>query len=49
LKYVKKNLGKIDRDGYALKSLTWLPELPGIMGLQFENLVLNNRRQLHRA
>jgi hypothetical protein len=48
LKYVKKNLGKIDRDGYALKSLTSLPEWPGIMGLQFENLVLNNRRQLHR-
>jgi uncharacterized protein len=47
LKYVKKNLGKIDRDGYALKSLTSLPEWPGIMGLQFENLVLNNRRQLH--
>jgi hypothetical protein len=48
LKYVKKNLAKIDRDGYALKSLTSLPEWPGIMGLQFENLVLNNRRQLHR-
>ena len=48
MKYIKKNLGKIDRDGYALKSLTSLPEWPGIMGLQFENLVLNNRRQLHR-
>src|SRR6266849_6472757 len=29
LKYVEKNLGKIDRDGYALKSLTSLPEWPG--------------------
>lgn len=48
LKYVKKNLAKINRDGYALKSLTSLPEWPGIMGLQFENLVLNNRRQLHQ-
>jgi AAA+ ATPase superfamily predicted ATPase len=48
LKYVKKNLGKISRDGYALKSLTSLPEWPTIMGLQFENLVLNNRQQLHR-
>ena len=48
LKYVRKNLGKIDRNGYALKSLTSLPEWPTIMGLQFENLVANNRRQLHR-
>jgi uncharacterized protein len=48
LKYVRKNLRKIDRNGYALKSLTSLPEWPTIMGLQFENLVANNRRQLHR-
>lgn len=48
MKYIKKNLAKINRDGYALKSLTSLPEWPCIMGLQFENLVLNNRRQLHR-
>jgi AAA+ ATPase superfamily predicted ATPase len=48
LKYVRKNLGKIDRNGYAFKSLTSLPEWPTIMGLQFENLVANNRSQLHR-
>ena len=48
LKYIQKNLGKIARESYALKSLASLPEWNGIMALQFENLVLNSRRQLHR-
>jgi len=48
LKYIQKNLGKISRDSFAPRSLTSLPEWPGIMGLQFENLVVNNRRRLHR-
>jgi uncharacterized protein len=47
-KYIKANLGKIARHSYALKSLTSLPEWNTIMGLQFENLVLNSRTQLHR-
>jgi len=48
LKYIKANLGKIARNSYALKSLASLPEWNAIMGLQFENLVLNSRNQLHQ-
>jgi uncharacterized protein len=48
LKYIKANLGKIARHSYALKSLASLPEWNTIMGLQFENLVLNSRTQLHQ-
>ena len=47
LKYIQKNRHKIDRENYALKSLGSLPEWNAMMGLQFENLVLNSRRQLH--
>jgi AAA+ ATPase superfamily predicted ATPase len=47
LKYILKNRPKIERDNYELKSLGSLPEWNAIMGLQFENLVLNSRRQLH--
>jgi hypothetical protein len=48
LKYIKKNLRKIERNGYAMKSLASLSEWPVVMALQFENLVLNSRQQLHR-
>jgi uncharacterized protein len=41
-------VGKIARHSYALKSLASLPEWSTIMGLQFENLVLNSRTQLHQ-
>ncbi len=44
LKYIEKNLGKINRDTYSMRS-------PGewhtIIGLQFENLVLSNRKSIH--
>ncbi len=46
LKYVEKNLGKIARDGFKDMSLTNLPGWSSMMGLQFENLVLNNRSKL---
>ncbi|MFM8454844.1 MAG: ATPase, partial [Gammaproteobacteria bacterium] len=49
LKYIEKNLNKINRDTYDLKSLGSLPEWNSIMGLQFENLVLNNRKLIHKA
>lgn len=49
LKYIERNLTKIHRDAYSLKSLTSLPEWHSLMGLQFENLVLNNRPYLHAA
>jgi uncharacterized protein len=48
LKYIQKNLARIARGSYALKSLTSLPEWHAIMALQFENLVLNSRHQLHQ-
>ncbi len=49
LKYIEKNLAKINRNAFALKALISLPEWPAIMGLQFENLVLNNRKSIHNA
>jgi len=47
LKYIDKNLSKIDRGGFLFKSLTSLPEWNTIMGYQFENLVLNNNKLVH--
>jgi AAA+ ATPase superfamily predicted ATPase len=43
LRYVEKNKSRIERNAYQFKSLDALPEWSIIMGLQFENLVLNNR------
>jgi uncharacterized protein len=48
LKYIEKNLSKINRDHFTLQSLSSLPEWASIMGLQFENLVLNNRKRIHQ-
>lgn len=47
LRYIQINLTKIKRSAFHLKSLSNLPEWQTIMGLQFENLVLNNRKPLH--
>ena len=47
LKYILRNRNRIERESYELKSLGSLPEWSGMMGLQFENLILNSRRQLH--
>jgi len=49
LKYVDKNMTKINRDSFRFKSLTSLPEWNSIIALQFENLVLNNRTLIHQA
>lgn len=46
LKYVLPNADKIMRDVFVDQSLSQLPGWDGIMGLQFENLVLNNRTTL---
>lgn len=48
LKYMERNIEKINRGSYALKSLSSLQEWPIIMGFQFENLILNNRKSIHR-
>ena len=49
LKYIDKNLSKINRNSFRFKSLSSLPEWNTIMALQFENLVLNNRALIHQA
>ena len=49
LKYIDKNLSKINRDSFQFKSLTSLSEWNTIMGLQFKNLVLNNRALIRQA
>ena len=49
LKYIEKNLSKINRNSFRFKSLSSLPEWNTIIGLQFENLVLNNRPLIHQA
>lgn len=47
LKYIEKRLSEIERNVYQLKTLSSLPGWATIMGLQFENLVLNNRYFIH--
>ncbi len=49
LRYIAKNRTKIDRGGFDIKSINHLPEWNSIIGLQFENLVLNNRYCIHQA
>jgi AAA+ ATPase superfamily predicted ATPase len=48
IKYIKNNLSKIERNAFNSKSLILLPEWNTIMGFQFENLVLNNRKTVHK-
>lgn len=43
LKYIDKNLHSIEQDMFADTSLSSLRGWTSILGLQFENLVLNNR------
>lgn len=44
LKYIEKNIKKIEEGFFEDRPLSVLPGLDSIMGLQFENLVLNNRK-----
>ncbi len=46
LKYISPNLSKIERGSFSLSSSMNLPGWEGIMGLQFENLVIHNRRTI---
>lgn len=48
LKYIDKYQTKIARNSFSIKSISSLPELQTIIGLQFENLVLNNRKEVHK-
>ncbi len=49
LKYIESKLPEIERNVYQLKSLNSLSGWATTMGLQFENLVLNNRHFIHQA
>lgn len=49
LKYVMKNRKRIDANSFAFKSLGNLPGWESIMGFQFENLVLKNRRLIQES
>src|SRR5688500_3916730 len=49
LKYIENKLPEIERNIYQLKSLSSLPGWAAMMGLQFENLVLNNRHFIHQC
>lgn len=46
LKYILPNIHKIETGSFDGKSLASLPGWSAIMGLQFENLVLNNRKKI---
>src|ERR1700737_3457743 len=46
LKYIAPNQAKIDRGGSLNLMLANLSGLDSVMGLQFENLVIHNRRTL---
>ena len=48
LKYIDKYKNKIDRGSFDFKSVTALPGWHAMVGLQFENLVLNNRQFIWR-
>lgn len=49
LKYLAPNKSKIEKNFYQDRSLATLPGWETIMGLQFENLVIKNRKKLFKA
>lgn len=48
LKYIEPNLAKIERDTFQDISMSTLPGWDTLMGFQFENLVLHNRRLVRK-
>lgn len=48
LKYIEPKMDKIDEDIYVDTQVTHMPGWESIMGLQFENLVLNNAREIFK-
>lgn len=49
LRYIDKYKNKIERSAFVLKKVSSLSEWYTIMGLQFENLILNNRYLVQQA
>jgi uncharacterized protein len=48
LKYMRAKFDKIETGGFEMHSLNALPNWMGVMALQVENLILNNRHALHK-
>lgn len=48
LNFIQPNRKKIENNMFQERTLTSLPGLSSIMGLQFENLVLGNRKSIHK-
>lgn len=48
LKFIEPNKRKIESGIFQERTFTSLPGLSTILGLQFENLVLNNRKYIHK-
>lgn len=48
VKYIEPNAAKIEKDRFEQHSITALPAWPTIMGLQIENLVLNNMNTINQ-
>ena len=48
LKYIEPSLSSIQRSTYRLNTISALPKWHSMVGLQFENLVLNNRASLYK-
>ena len=46
LKYIEPNRNQIDRDRYQTTAAIHRPGWDSVMGLQFENLILNNRNKI---
>jgi len=46
LKFIFLNISKVELGAFVFNSLSLLPGWEGIMGLQFENLVLNNWKKI---
>ncbi|MEI6790007.1 MAG: helix-turn-helix domain-containing protein [Myxococcaceae bacterium] len=46
LKYIAPNRSKIEKENFSTSTPSQLPGWEGIMGLQFENLVVHNRKTL---
>lgn len=47
LKFIEPNITKIEQNGFTSYSIAHLPGWETIMGLQFENLVINNINKLY--
>lgn len=48
LKYIEKYLVDVENNVFSFKSVENLPGWMSMLGLQFENLVLNNRASIHK-